>query len=98
MRKLIITVAIFPMIFLEIPAAMAESGTPVSITEGTYRSISPAELSEILASKDFFLVRPYPSASEKPAAKIPQPCPCNLQQNTDTEPKNDSVEARLCFK
>ncbi|MGA2614695.1 MAG: rhodanese-like domain-containing protein [Spirochaetia bacterium] len=49
------------------PAAIAERGTQVSIEEGTYRSVSATELSEMLVSKDFFLVNVHvPYAGEIP--------------------------------
>jgi len=68
MRKLFIGSAILLVVFLMNPvAAIADDGTQVSIPEGTYRSISPAELSEMLASKDFFLVNVHvPYTAEIP--------------------------------
>jgi rhodanese-related sulfurtransferase len=64
----IIIATILPVLLLIVPAAaMAERGTQVSIEEGTYSSISAAELSEMLASKDFYLVNVHvPYAGEIP--------------------------------
>ncbi len=68
MRSPIIFATILPVLLLMVPAAaMAERGTQVRIEEGAYRSISAAELSEMLASKDFFLVNVHvPYAGEIP--------------------------------
>ena len=68
MRSPIIIATILPVLLLIVPAAaMAERGTQVSIEEGTYSSISAAELSEMLASKDFYLVNVHvPYAGEIP--------------------------------
>src|SRR5271157_3848731 len=67
MRSPIIFATILPVLLLAVPAAMAEHGTQVSLEEGTYHSISAAELSEMLASKDFYLVNVHvPYAGEIP--------------------------------
>ena len=68
MRSPSVIATILPVLLLLVPvAATAERGTQVSIEEGTYRSISAAELSEMLASKDFFLVNVHvPYAGEIP--------------------------------
>jgi rhodanese-related sulfurtransferase len=68
MGKLLTGSTIILVAFLVNPvAAMADNGTQVKIAEGTYRSISPAELSEMLASKDFFLVNVHvPYTAEIP--------------------------------
>jgi rhodanese-related sulfurtransferase len=72
MRCSINIATILPVLLLLVPiAAIAERGTPVSIEEGTYRSISAVELSQMLASKDFFLVNVHvPYAGEIPGTDV----------------------------
>jgi rhodanese-related sulfurtransferase len=66
MRHTIITVSIvlFPLILLS-GCATVEKGSRVSVAGGAYLSISPAELGQMLKSKDFFLVNVHvPYAGE----------------------------------
>jgi len=66
-RKSAIAAIVPALLLMASVSAVGERGTPVGVQEGTYRSISAAELSEMLASKDFFLVNVHvPYAGEIP--------------------------------